>query len=106
FLSGLLQRPTCWRVRRRFGGGGKAYRRVEVRGAFLERAHGAMYQLLEGFRTSFPRLLRFLEIDEHRHPKSGSLQCINYLKASGLRVALLINFQKPKVAWKRILLDS
>ena len=33
-------------------------------------------------------------------------QCINYLKASGLRVALLINFQKPKVAWKRILLDS
>ena len=52
FLSGLLQGPTCWRVRRRFGGGGKAYRRVEVRGAFLERAHGAMYQLLEGFRPS------------------------------------------------------
>ena len=33
-------------------------------------------------------------------------QCINYLKASGLRVALLINFQKPKVEWKRILLDQ
>ena len=32
-------------------------------------------------------------------------QCINYLKASGLRVALLINFQRPKVEWKRILLD-
>ncbi|HXK06130.1 MAG TPA: GxxExxY protein [Verrucomicrobiae bacterium] len=32
-------------------------------------------------------------------------QCINYLKASGLRVALLINFQKPKVEWKRILRD-
>ena len=32
-------------------------------------------------------------------------QCINYLKASGLRVALLINFQKPKVEWKRVLLD-
>jgi GxxExxY protein len=29
-------------------------------------------------------------------------QCINYLKASGLRLALLINFQKPKVEWKRI----
>src|SRR5260370_721961 len=26
-------------------------------------------------------------------------QCINYLKASRLRVALLINFQKPKVEW-------
>jgi hypothetical protein len=30
---------------------------------------------------------------------------INYLKASGLRVALLINFQSPKVEWKRVLLD-
>ena len=29
-------------------------------------------------------------------------QCINYLKASGLRLALLVNFQKPKVEWKRI----
>jgi GxxExxY protein len=32
-------------------------------------------------------------------------QCINYLKVSGLRVALLINFQRPKLEWKRILLD-
>jgi GxxExxY protein len=31
-------------------------------------------------------------------------QCINYLKVSRLRVALLINFQKPKVEWKRVLL--
>jgi GxxExxY protein len=30
-------------------------------------------------------------------------QCINYLKASGLRLALLVNFQKPKVEWKRII---
>jgi GxxExxY protein len=29
-------------------------------------------------------------------------QCINYLKASGIRFALLINFQHPKVEWKRI----
>jgi len=29
-------------------------------------------------------------------------QCINYLKASGLRFALLINFQHSKVKWKRI----
>jgi GxxExxY protein len=33
-------------------------------------------------------------------------QCINYLKASHLHVALLINFQKPKVEWKRIPLDQ
>jgi len=32
-------------------------------------------------------------------------QCINYLKASSLPVALLINFQRPKVEWKRVLLD-
>jgi GxxExxY protein len=31
-------------------------------------------------------------------------QCLNYLKASGLRLALLINFQKPRVEWKRIIL--
>jgi GxxExxY protein len=24
-------------------------------------------------------------------------QCINYLKASGLRVALLVDFQRPKI---------
>jgi len=33
-------------------------------------------------------------------------QCINFLKASGLHVALLVNFQKPKVEWKRVLLDQ
>jgi GxxExxY protein len=29
-------------------------------------------------------------------------QCLNYLRASGLAVCLLVNFQKPKVEWKRI----
>ena len=29
-------------------------------------------------------------------------QCLNYLRASGLSLCLLINFQKPKVEWKRI----
>jgi GxxExxY protein len=31
-------------------------------------------------------------------------KCINYLKASGLHLALLINFQRPKVVWQRIVL--
>ena len=31
-------------------------------------------------------------------------QCINYLKASNLKIALLLNFQNPKVIWKRIVL--
>lgn len=32
-------------------------------------------------------------------------QCINYLRASGLKLALLINFQKPKLEWKRVVVD-
>jgi GxxExxY protein len=28
-------------------------------------------------------------------------QCINYLKAADLRIALLINFQRTKLQWKR-----
>lgn len=31
-------------------------------------------------------------------------QCLNYLRASGLTLCLLINFQRPKVEWKRIIL--
>lgn len=29
-------------------------------------------------------------------------QCLNYLHASGRTVCLLVNFQKPKVEWKRV----
>ena len=31
-------------------------------------------------------------------------QCLNYLRASGRRFCLLVNFQQPKVEWKRIVL--
>ncbi len=34
--------------------------------------------------------------------KEHMAQCINYLTATGLKICLLINFQKPKVEWKRI----
>ena len=30
-------------------------------------------------------------------------QCLNYLRASGLGLCLLVNFQKSKVEWKRII---
>jgi GxxExxY protein len=30
-------------------------------------------------------------------------QCLNYLKASGRYICLLVNFQKPKAEWKRII---
>lgn len=29
-------------------------------------------------------------------------QCINYLKASGLKLGLLINFRRSKVEWRRV----
>lgn len=29
-------------------------------------------------------------------------QCLNYLKATGFRIALLINLQHPRIEWKRI----
>jgi GxxExxY protein len=30
-------------------------------------------------------------------------QCLNYLRASGLGLCLLVNFQRPKVEWRRII---
>jgi GxxExxY protein len=32
-------------------------------------------------------------------------QCMNYLKATGLKVCLLLNFGKPRVDVKRIVLN-
>ncbi len=29
-------------------------------------------------------------------------QCINYMKASGLKVCLLVNFQYPRIQWKKL----
>ena len=31
-------------------------------------------------------------------------QLLNYLRASNLKLGLLINFQRPKVDWKRVIL--
>lgn len=33
-------------------------------------------------------------------------QCINYLRASNLKLALIINFKRPRVEWKRIVLQK
>lgn len=32
-------------------------------------------------------------------------QTLNYLKSTGLHLALLFNFQHPRVEWKRVVLD-
>ena len=31
-------------------------------------------------------------------------QCLNYLRASGRSLCLLVNFQRPTVEWKRVVL--
>src|SRR5260370_21311213 len=35
--------------------------------------------------------------------KEHMAQCLNYLRASGLTVCLLVNFHNPKADWKRIM---
>ncbi|MGA3204137.1 MAG: GxxExxY protein [Bryobacteraceae bacterium] len=37
-----------------------------------------------------------------RFASEHTAQCLNYLRASGRTVCLLVNFQKPKVEWRRI----
>jgi len=37
-------------------------------------------------------------------PTNTWRQCLNYLRASGLTICLLVHFQKPKVEWRRIVL--
>jgi GxxExxY protein len=38
-----------------------------------------------------------------RLAREHTAQCLNYLRASGLRLCLLVNFQSPKVEWKRVI---
>ena len=44
--------------------------------------------------------LKCVEHLSHEH----TAQCLNYLRASGKKLCLLVNFQKPTVEWKRIAL--
>jgi len=107
---------------------GAAYEVSNVLGAgFLEKVYErALYQELMarglGVRTqvAFPVLYRGHCVGEYfadllvedrilvelRCVESFSgahlATCINYLRASGLPLALLFNFQKPKVEWKRV----
>ena len=37
-----------------------------------------------------------------RFSNEHTAQCLNYLRASGRTLCLLLNFQKPQVEWKRI----
>jgi GxxExxY protein len=40
-----------------------------------------------------------------RLSKEHLAQCLNYLRASGKRVCLLINFQRPTLEWRRVVLN-
>jgi len=32
-------------------------------------------------------------------------QCLNYLKASGLNVCIMLNFQRPRLEWRRVVMN-
>ena len=49
------------------------------------------------------RLLVELKCVESFAPEHTA-QCLNYLRASSLRLCLLLNFQHPKLHWKRLIL--
>jgi GxxExxY protein len=40
-----------------------------------------------------------------RLTKEHMAQCLNYLRASGKTLCLLLNFQNPTVEWKRVVLN-
>ncbi len=40
-----------------------------------------------------------------RFSREHVAQCLNYLRASGMKVCLLVNFQKPVVEWRRVVLN-
>jgi GxxExxY protein len=44
--------------------------------------------------------LKCVERFTHEH----MAQCLNYLRASGISLCLLVNFQKPVAEWKRVIL--
>jgi GxxExxY protein len=37
--------------------------------------------------------------------KEHVAQCINYLRATDRKIALLVNFQRPRLEWKRVVLN-
>jgi len=37
--------------------------------------------------------------------KEHFAQCINYLRAADRKIALLVNFQRPKLEWRRVILN-
>ena len=37
-----------------------------------------------------------------RFTNEHTAQCLNYLRASGKNLCLLVNFQKPTVDWRRV----
>jgi hypothetical protein len=55
-----------------------------------------------GVLCRYPRRRRAGDRTEICGTPRERTQCLNYLRASGRTLCLLVNFQKPKVEWKRI----
>ncbi len=76
----------------------------EVSGAFSRGLQGPMPRRLHGGSLVDEQLIVELKCVD-RFSNEHLAQCIHYLRASGMKLALLINFQKPRIEWKRIVYD-
>lgn len=75
----------------------------KVIGAFFEVSNGPGAGFLE---KVYEKALLLVELKcVERLAAEHSAQCMNYLRASGIGVCLLVNFQKPRVDWRRIVVE-
>lgn len=71
--------------------------RIRYKQAFLSKAYQADFVAFESVLVELKAADRLTTVDE--------AQLLNYLKATGLRVGLLVNFGQPHgVGWKRMVL--
>jgi hypothetical protein len=66
-----------------------------------EQVLGAVFEVSNTLGAGFLELVVELKCME-RLSSEHTAQCLNYLRASGRTLCLLVNFHKPKVEWKRI----
>src|SRR5258707_12825279 len=103
-----LSEKACWRLRTRR----QALRELSLRGirATTEASFAVTYKGHSGGEYFTDLLVDDVLVVElkcaERLANEHVAQCLNYLRASGLTLCLLVNFQKPKVEWRRMFLES
>lgn len=94
FLEKVYERSLLEEIRL---GGLKAKAQVPLRVKYKGRAAGEYFT---GLLVENDVIVE-LKCVESLAPEHTA-QCLNYLKAANLKIALPLNFHRPKLAWKRI----